>query len=128
MRTIAILGCALLIAGCNAGTNASVDPAQTADARPVGPPQDCVRISRIRSTHVRDDRTIDFVLSGGETYRNVLPNACPGLGFERSFSYGSSLSRLCSVDIITVVNTSGGPSRGAGCGLGSFQRIDTPRR
>lgn len=83
---------------------------------------DCVQINQIRSTNVRDDRTIDFVMSGKKIYRNTLPNSCPSLGFERRFAYQTSISQLCSVDIVTVLTNAGpGLQRGASCGLGKFQ-------
>lgn len=95
------------------------------EASPVGAPQSCIPISGMRESHVRDDRTIDFVTSGGKVYRNTLPYVCPSLGFEARFSYATSLSRLCSTDIITVLETSDAPglSRGASCGLGPFQPV-----
>jgi hypothetical protein len=96
------------------------DLAPKAGAAPVS----CVSISRIRETRVRDDRTIDFVMSGGHTLRNTLPNSCAQLGSEKAFSYATSLSQLCSTDIITVLyQGGGGPSRGASCGLGEFQEM-----
>ena len=55
-------------------------------------------------------------------YRNILPNSCPSLGFEQRFSYVTSLSELCSTDIITVLYTSP-VMRGASCGLGQFQPV-----
>ncbi len=95
------------------------------EASPAGAPQSCIPISGMRESHVRDDRTIDFVTSGGKVYRNTLPYVCPSLGFEARFSYATRLSQLCSTDIITVLETSGGPglSRGASCGLGPFQPV-----
>ena len=86
-----------------------------------GKPVDCVQINSIRQTDVRDDRTIDFILNGNKVYRNILPNSCPSLGFERRFMYKTSLSQLCSVDIITVLYSSPNLMRGASCGLGKFQ-------
>ena len=71
---------------------------------------------------MRDDRTIDFYMDGRKVYRNTLPNSCPQLGFEEKFSYSTSLSELCSVDIITVLH-SPPVMRGASCGLGEFQPI-----
>jgi len=85
-----------------------------------GAAQSCVQLSRIREARVVDDRTIDFYLSSRQVLRNTLPNSCPQLGFERAFSYSTSLSQLCSVDIITVIIQGGGPIRGASCGLGPF--------
>jgi hypothetical protein len=88
---------------------------------PVGKAVDCVQITSIRSTDVRDDRTIDFILNGNKVYRNTLPYSCPSLGFEKRFMYETSLSQLCSVDIITVLYQTSGLQRGASCGLGKFQ-------
>lgn len=83
---------------------------------------DCIPITSIRSTNVRDDRTIDFQMNGNRVYRNSLPNSCPSLGFEKRFAYKTSLSQLCSVDIITVLYSAGpGLQPGASCGLGKFQ-------
>ncbi|WP_010183227.1 hypothetical protein [Sphingomonas sp. PAMC 26605] len=101
------------------------DRGHVPEATPTGTPQRCIPISNMRESHVRDDRTIDFVTSGGTVYRNTLPFACPSLGFEERFSYATSLSQLCSTDTITVLETGGGTglSRGATCGLGVFQPV-----
>lgn len=92
------------------------------DATPSGDPVDCVRLSDIRETRVRSDRVIDFYLNGRRVYRNTLPQSCPELGFEQRFAYKTSLSQLCSVDIITVLH-GGPPMTGASCGLGRFQPV-----
>lgn len=97
-------------------------PDQDARIKPAGAPVRCVQIQSIRSSRVRDDSTIDFYMAGNKVYRNRLPHSCPGLGLEEKFSFATSLSQLCSVDIITVLRTPpgiGGPS----CGLGEFQPI-----
>jgi hypothetical protein len=97
-------------------------------ATPAGKPVSCVQLSQIQETRVRDDRTIDFVMRGrNRVYRNTLPSACPSLGFERRFSYATSLSQLCSVDIITVLYANP-PMRGASCGLGQFQPVTLAKR
>jgi hypothetical protein len=94
-----------------------------------GEPVDCIMPSRLRSTHVRDDRTIDFEMMGGDIYRNALPYSCPGLGFEEKFSYKLSTSQLCSVDIIHVLQSfGGGLSEGASCGLGKFQKMEKVKK
>jgi len=94
--------------------------------KPGAAPTSCIQILGIRESQVRDDHTIDFVMNGRRTYRNVLPNSCPQLGFEKSFTYATSLSQLCSTDIITVLIQGGGPglTRGASCGLGQFQEME----
>ena len=94
-------------------------------ARAVGEPKSCVNISQIRSTKVVDNSTIDFRMVGGKTYRNALPQSCPGLKFEDRFSYRTSLNQLCSVDIVLVLHDQGGRLyEGAGCGLGKFQMVE----
>lgn len=93
--------------------------------RAIGEPKSCVNISQIRSTKVVDNSTIDFRMVGGKTYRNTLPQSCPGLKFEDRFSYRTSLNQLCNVDILRVLHDQGGRlTEGAGCGLGKFQMIE----
>jgi hypothetical protein len=105
----------LLLAAC------ADKPPRTAQTMiPAGDPVQCVQIVQIRSTRVIDDQTIDFQMRNGTVFRNTLPNRCPGLGFERAFSYRTSIPQLCNVDIITVVVQGGGPQIGASCGLGMF--------
>ena len=100
-------------------------PAAVPAAGPAAPgkQENCVQIQNIREALVRDDKTIDFILRDGRTLRNSLPYACSGLGFEKAFSYATSLSQLCSVDIITVINQGGGIRSGASCGLGKFAPV-----
>lgn len=91
----------------------------------VGDPIDCLQLTSIRSSHVRDDKTIDFEVNGRTIYRNTLPYSCPGLGFEEKFAFKTSLNQLCSVDIIYVLQSfGGGLTQGAGCGLGKFQKME----
>jgi len=90
-------------------------------ATPTGAPVNCVRLNQVRQTHVRSDQVIDFALAGKRMFRNTLPSACPSLGFEERFAYSVSTGELCSVDTITVLQSTGG--RGATCGLGQFQPV-----
>jgi hypothetical protein len=95
------------------------------EVRPVGAPKSCVQISQIRSTNIIDSSTIDFKMAGGKTYRNALPHSCPGLRRQDAFSYRTSTSQLCNVDIIRPVeNYAGSLHEGVGCGLGEFQQIE----
>lgn len=120
-RFVPVLSVALLAAAAP-GADRRI-PAAT----PAGAPESCIRLIDIRETRVRDDRTIDFIMRGRDrVYRNTLPHACPSLGFEQRFSYATSLSQLCSADIITVLYV--GPlMRGASCGLGEFQPVTLAR-
>lgn len=94
---------------------------------PVGEPISCIMPIQLRSTRVIDNQTIDFEMNNGTIYRNRLPNSCPGLKSEERFSYRISTSQLCSVDIITVLQSFGSSlSQGASCGLGQFQKMEKP--
>ncbi|WP_336959897.1 hypothetical protein [Sphingobium aquiterrae] len=95
---------------------------------PSGKTIDCVQTIRIRQTDVRDDKTIDFRMVDGKVYRNTLPYACSGLGFEKSFIYKTSISQLCSVDTITVFRAGMGGTPGPTCGLGTFAEMQKPAK
>jgi hypothetical protein len=95
------------------------------EIRLVGEAQSCVQIHSINSTKIVDDHTIDFRMNGNKIMRNTLSGRCPGLKSADSFSYQTSMSQLCSVDIIHVLDNYGGSfHEGAGCGLGKFQPIE----
>lgn len=105
------------------GLAQKLKPEQEAMIRPAGKPVSCIPINQIRESRVRDDSTIDFYMNGKQVYRNRLPNSCSELGFERAFSYATSLSQLCSTDIIHVFRQGEPRMPGASCGLGEFQPI-----
>lgn len=120
-------GSTMVLAIAFAGSAAGAQDEAWRKARPAGEPVDCVQLTQIRETRVRDDRTIDFVMRGGQVYRNTLPATCPRLGFEQRFTYRTTLNRLCGVDFITVLALTP-PPLGPSCGLGRFQPItDAPR-
>lgn len=97
-------------------------------AKPIGEPVDCIDLRSIQNTRVRSDKVIDFYISQKKIMRNELPYACSSLGFEERFLYKTSLSKLCSVDTITVLHSAGGLSLGASCGLGKFQQVEIPKK
>ena len=118
MRT-AFIGLALL---APLMLGAARDRNQVPEATPAGKPVSCIPIRSIQQSLVRNDRVIDFQMSGRKVYRNTLPSDCPQLGFQQRFAYTTSLSELCSSDIITVLYST--PlQRGASCGLGQFQPV-----
>ena len=113
-------------AGISLAEQPAAPAAPTADAAAPGA-QNCIPLHRIRGTKVLDDRTILFEMSGNQTLVNHLPRRCPGLGFEKSFGYQTSMSQLCSQDIIRVLTHVGGRlDRGASCGLGKFEPYVAP--
>jgi len=96
---------------------AAVSPAATV----VGEAESCINISQINQTRIRDDWTIDFYGAGNRVWRNTLPNRCTGLRAEDAFSYETSLSQLCSTDVVYPLRQIGGAlERGPGCGLAKF--------
>jgi hypothetical protein len=98
---------------------------EQAEMRAVGDPVNCVSLRSIQSTKIVTDSIIDFKMAGGKTYRNTLPYSCPSLKSEDRFSYHTSLSQLCNVDIVRVLHSYGGNLQaGVGCGLGKFQQVE----
>jgi len=84
----------------------------------------CINTSRIRNSHVVDDKTILFYMRGGGVYRNTLRYNCNGLKRVNRFSYTVTTNRLCAVDSITVLVSFGGSvTPGISCGLSEFYAI-----
>ena len=112
----------------NAGPQSSPATAAATDATTAaGKPQtvDCIDLIRIDRSEVVDDQTILFHMKGGKIWKNTLPYKCPRLGFEKAFSHKTSINRLCSIDTITVLDTSA-RLPGATCGLGKFEAYTPP--
>ena len=128
LRLIALTLLPLTLSAC-AGSRDLTGTDRVPAATPAGEARSCIPITGIRESRVRSDQVIDFVMRGREVYRVTLPQGCPRLGFEERFSYATSLSQLCSTDIITVLTQSGpGLQRGASCGLSPFQPVTLGRR
>jgi len=103
-------------------------PAEEAKAKTIdtvsGTAEDCIQISLIDSTSIIDHQSIVFHMKGGNLYLNRLPMPCEAMGKNDSLKYRTATSRLCNVDIITVLIRAGseflpGPS----CMLGQFFRV-----
>ena len=125
-RQLALAAASLLaLAGCTAEMEDDKFVSNAPAARIVGAPENCIYRPSVRDTEVQDNRTIDFEMAGGRIYRNTLPNRCPGLAAADAFTYATSLSQLCSTEIIyPLLNYGGTLERGAGCGLGQFVPVD----
>ena len=128
MRSTTALSLALLplaLAGCNQAEPGRSTVAAIPAARIVGEPQSCIPINTIRESRIRDDSTIDFIGNGDRAWRVSLGSRCPGLKSENRFTYETSLTQLCSTDIIYVLLDYGGRlQRGAGCGLAPFVPVE----
>ncbi len=129
LRLFACAAAALAAGACTYGPNDRSYPTdRIAPARITGPAVSCIPLTRINQTRVRDSRTIDFLSSSRTGWRNVLPASCPNLTTNDAFSYATSLSQLCSVDVIRPLVSSGGTLEPLGaCGLGMFTPIELAR-
>ena len=86
---------------------------------PTGKILRCVNLTQIRDTDILDDQNIAFIMSHKKAYVNELPRRCPRLEMEDAFGYQLSTSRLCNMDMISVINRNGGGVYNR-CGLGKF--------
>lgn len=120
---------AIALAGCTQ-ERPTQRPVVSPAAKTVGEPVSCVNLRSFSTTRIRDDWTIDFIRGAGtKVWRNTLPHRCSGLRSGDAFSYETSLSQLCSTDIIHVLYRMGGDlQRGAGCGLGKFVPVELEKK
>ena len=76
------------------------------------------------ATVVLDANNVLFYTGRNEVYLNDLPHRCLGLSRNKPIMYRTSLHQLCSVDIITVLESMGSSYMpGPSCGLGMFYPI-----
>ena len=114
---------ALTAIGLNA--EKSEDSKKAENIEKVGEPVNCIHPSRISSTTVLDNKTIEFRMVGRKFFRNVMERGCPGLRKHDAISYTVRGSQLCHVDTFTVLQTSTGRVQGrARCAFGKFQQIE----
>jgi len=89
--------------------------------------EQCIPIMQIDHTKILDDQNVLFYMKNKKIYKNHLPNRCAGLKASDTFKYKTSQSQLCNVDIITVLNRTGGDFMpGPSCGLGLFEPYTPP--
>ena len=101
----------------------------TSNASAAEAPQHCLQITDIANTKIIDDQNIVFKTRSNKFYNNHLPIKCAGLKSADKFSYKTSLSKLCNVDIITVLESSGASiMNGGSCGLGDFTPTTDPAK
>lgn len=92
----------------------------------IGEPQTCLTTRQIEDINAVSDRVVLFHLKNGRTYRNDLPAACPqATRSGTSFSYHTTVSRLCAVDVLQIAEPASGFAYG-GCPLGKFTRYELP--
>ncbi|MBN8806779.1 MAG: hypothetical protein J0I47_00860 [Sphingomonas sp.] len=95
--------------------------------RIAGTPVDCVDNSRLMGPQVIDDRTILYRESGLRTWRNDLPESCPGLRPNTVLIVNVYGSQLCRNDRVRTIDP-GSIIPGPTCRLGKFTPYDKPRK
>ena len=116
------------LAACTAQDRPADRPAVSPAARVVGTPESCIPLASLRETRIRDDWTIDFVGAGNRVWRNTLTARCPGLRSNDAITYETSLTQLCSTDIVYVLQRVGGRlQRGGACSIGQFVPVELDR-
>ncbi len=65
----------------------------------------CIDTRRISNTQIIDKQNILFHMRDRTIYHNELPRRCPGLRRGKTISYRASISRLCSNDFITLLDS-----------------------
>jgi hypothetical protein len=128
MRIVLLALASVSLGSCGEQAPPAERPPAGPAARVVGEATNCLTRSQYRETRIRDDSTIDFMRNSTSGWRNTLPNRCPGLRSANAFTFRSTGSQICSLDIIHVLETTGGtPRRGTACGLGRFVPIEIDR-
>ena len=129
MRYLALgLGFAVL-----SGCVAEAPPAQRM-ASAMGETERCVPVQQITARRATGPRSLEFDLAGGRTYRNDLPEVCPGLQNRQAFDvvalevYGS---QVCAGDSFRAFEPQEAQVVGINafprCRLGGFTRIAPAR-
>lgn len=93
--------------------------------RVAGKPVSCVSLNQLGPSQTVD-RTAIIYGQGRTLYLNRLPNGCPGLTRFTFPVVKTSLSQLCSSDIITLVDQGSHMTAGS-CGLGEFVPYTKPK-
>ena len=107
-----------------AQAKAEAEIARILAGRVAGKPVSCISIVRLGPSQTVDHTAIIYG-QGRTLYLNRLSNGCPGL---THFTYPvvkTSLSQLCSADILTLVDRGSQMTMGS-CGLGEFVPYTKP--
>lgn len=129
MRTLSVLAALALVVACAPGD--STLPGRS--LRATGS-RDCLDLSRIAGQRGDGPRRILFETAGG-TFRNDLPEVCPGLERPETFTvlvFEPKSGPLCRDDFVRVADTNQLGTLGAAssprCRLGRFTPISRPAR
>lgn len=129
MRSFMILSAAVISSGC-----VQEAPSTRLASAAASGTERCIPARQISARRITGDRTLEFEV-GRFTYRNDLPEICPGLGNRTNFGalqlevHGSE---ICAGDSFRAFEP--GEARAVGtaafprCRLGAFTRVEPSRR
>lgn len=88
-----------------------------------GETETCLIAHRIRDVRILNDHQILFRMYGGGAYLQE-PASCPTLRRDQALQYRVSGSQLCSMDIITLLDTGSSLMFDGTCGFSEFQELE----
>jgi hypothetical protein len=120
IRVAAAAAISLLIPG--GAANAAQPGATNPDASPGT--EYCLSLIRIDDSKILDSRHMLFTMTDKSMYLNTLPRNCAGMDPGDTYTFRTSLNRLCHQDVITILHPGGHYMiPGVSCGLGMFERV-----
>lgn len=107
------------LAATEQNPKAAAELARALEGRVAGEPVDCIRLQDIRSSRIIDGTAILYETNGGTIYVNRPDSGARFLDKWDVLVTKTSLSQLCSIDIVRLVDPSARMETGS-VGLGKF--------
>lgn len=123
LNSVPLLGAAaVILSGMFAGAAARPDEPEEVLSKyeKTGETVICLSLMTVRRTDVVDDYAM-LVSTGRDTYINEMRGRCAGLRRESRYVHEAPTGKMCSGDIIRVLDSFGG-FRGS-CTLGDFEKV-----
>ena len=88
-----------------------------------GETENCILTYRIRDVRILNEHQILFRMYGGDAYLQE-PASCPTLRKDQALQYRTTGTQLCSMDIITLLDTGSSLMFDGTCGFSAFQKLE----
>ncbi len=119
---VLLMSAALLATNAMAATSNEPETKESTNEEPKA--VRCIDLKRIKTSEILGSQHIVFEMSNRERYMSTLSHPCPGMRPNTPYLLRPSTGRLCDLDIITMLNSTGfGFMPGASCGLGPFEPV-----
>jgi hypothetical protein len=84
----------------------------------------CLRLMAIDDSRILDSQHMLFTTKDKRLYINTFPVECPGMRPGDTYTFRTSLNRLCNQDVITILRPGGHYFiAGVSCGIGMFEEV-----